>query len=230
MRRRGRLRWAQPSSLTGRVLLGSGPSTFRIPGAVTQRHSKMAARLGVDTHVHQSGHYCAMELLAPALMSGRSRVGLGMQRWHYHADVLLDVRRLRSGTSAQVIREASDVWSVKTSRTRAGSVIGAACRWRHSPVETLRICRRPAARGWVFPRSNSQLTQAHCRQSRRGTRTPNRLITRRCHASHGHYQQLHPQWRPRGQPEPQQFTVSIAASEGELSEPAFLMQLHLPSR
>jgi integrase len=44
--------------------LAPDQSTFRIPGAVSQRYSKMAARLGVETHLHALRHYTATELLA----------------------------------------------------------------------------------------------------------------------------------------------------------------------
>jgi integrase len=43
--------------------LAPNQADFRIPGAVSQRYSKMAARLGVDTHLHAL-HYSATELLA----------------------------------------------------------------------------------------------------------------------------------------------------------------------
>jgi integrase len=44
--------------------LAADQSEFRVPGAVSQRYSKMAARLGVDTHLHALRHYSATELLA----------------------------------------------------------------------------------------------------------------------------------------------------------------------
>lgn len=39
-------------------------SSFRTPGAVTQRYTKLAARLGIDTHLHALRHYSATELIA----------------------------------------------------------------------------------------------------------------------------------------------------------------------
>jgi integrase len=33
------------------------------PNAVTQRYKDMAARLGIDTHIHSLRHYSATELL-----------------------------------------------------------------------------------------------------------------------------------------------------------------------
>ncbi|WP_433788411.1 tyrosine-type recombinase/integrase [Actinomycetospora sp. CA-101289] len=34
------------------------------PSSVTQRYSKMAHRLGIDTHLHNLRHYSATELIA----------------------------------------------------------------------------------------------------------------------------------------------------------------------
>lgn len=38
--------------------------TSLVPGSVTQRYSRLAARLGVDTHLHNLRHYSATELIA----------------------------------------------------------------------------------------------------------------------------------------------------------------------
>ncbi|ALE74390.1 hypothetical protein AD006_25335 [Pseudonocardia sp. EC080610-09] len=38
--------------------------TSLVPGSVTQRYSRMAARLGLDTHLHNLRHYSATELIA----------------------------------------------------------------------------------------------------------------------------------------------------------------------
>ncbi|MEU6697562.1 tyrosine-type recombinase/integrase [Pseudonocardia sp. NPDC046786] len=39
-------------------------STSLVPGSVTQRYSRMAARLGLNTHLHNLRHYSATELIA----------------------------------------------------------------------------------------------------------------------------------------------------------------------
>lgn len=39
-------------------------SASLVPGSVTQRYSRMAARLGLDTHLHNLQHYSATELIA----------------------------------------------------------------------------------------------------------------------------------------------------------------------
>ncbi|PKB30220.1 tyrosine-type recombinase/integrase [Pseudonocardia alni] len=39
-------------------------SASLVPGSVTQRYSRMAARLGLDTHLHNLRHYSATELIA----------------------------------------------------------------------------------------------------------------------------------------------------------------------
>ena len=41
-----------------------GGRAHLVPGTVTQRYSRMAARLGIDTHLHNLRHYSATELIA----------------------------------------------------------------------------------------------------------------------------------------------------------------------
>jgi integrase len=42
-------------------------STHLLPDSVTQRYRRMAARLGIDTHLHALRHYSATELVAAGI-------------------------------------------------------------------------------------------------------------------------------------------------------------------
>ncbi len=44
--------------------LAPDQGTFLLPGSITQRYSKMARRLGINTHLHALRHYNATELIA----------------------------------------------------------------------------------------------------------------------------------------------------------------------
>ncbi len=46
------------------------------PNTVTQRYRRMAARLGLDTHLHELRHYSATELIIRSVASGATREGI----------------------------------------------------------------------------------------------------------------------------------------------------------
>jgi integrase len=92
-------------------------STPFLPDTVSQRYSKMAARLGIDTHIHALRHYSATELIAGG------------------ADIRTVAGRLGHGGGGTTTLRVYPAW-VSEADQRAANMLAHECRRRPPAVET----------------------------------------------------------------------------------------------
>ena len=112
-----------------RVLAGAGRRDAARPSSVSQRYSRLAARLGIETHLHCLRHYSATELIAAGV------------------DVRTVAGRLgHSGGGTTTLRVYA-AWHAEADQRAAAGLAGRApSRPRKSPAErVLRTRERPAS-------------------------------------------------------------------------------------